>query len=349
MSRWLELCLSGYFQALGLTCGWSSNRLGRLLSSSFLLLVCFELCCQIRSYFNDDYPVPDYPVSIHFVRTVQSVNVGYRVLHAIMAFTAIFQCQRSRRILEQLPEVRMTPFVCRQLILEVGLSVYVIILGGYEAQISGYYLENLRYAYSSVAVRGRYLQMLLLVDRLDHQMKRLHDRISGTRAVALNYQALRLEYAHLAKLSRSLSQLYGLSLLLLNVLCLGDCLIVCNVYFMVDYFDTLPASWWIFAQAVYIILPTLVKLSTLCAACHRCAGKSKLLQAQLKDRPGHTRAARSQTEEFALQIMQDPIQFDVCGIYNLNLQTLAGMFFFILEALVIFLQFVSLLRPPALD
>lgn len=63
--------------------------------------------------------------------------------------------------------------------------------------------------------------------------------------------------------------------------------------------------------------------------------------------------------------MQDPIQFDVCGIYHLNLQTLAGvrlykpkktveilyyflyfqMFFFILEALVIFLQFVSLVGP----
>ncbi|KAH8342709.1 hypothetical protein KR084_003665, partial [Drosophila pseudotakahashii] len=72
---------------------------------------------------------------------------------------------------------------------------------------------------------------------------------------------------------------------------------------------------------------------------------SKHLQAQLKDRPGQTASERSQIEGFALQIMQDPIQFNVCGIYHLNLQTLAGMFFFILEALVIFLQFVSLVRP----
>lgn len=67
-----------------------------------------------------------------------------------------------------------------------------------------------------------------------------------------------------------------------------------------------------------------------------------------------------------MQIMQDPIEFEICGIYHLNLQTLAGVtyqhfsyqqdlsknnlnpkkvFFFMLEALVIFMQFVSLIKP----
>lgn len=36
-------------------------------------------------------------------------------------------------------------------------------------------------------------------------------------------------------------------------------------------------------------------------------------------------ATRNGTNEFALQIMQNPVQFDVCGIYNLNLNTLAGV------------------------
>lgn len=38
-----------------------------------------------------------------------------------------------------------------------------------------------------------------------------------------------------------------------------------------------------------------------------------------------TSIARKQTEDFSLQIMQNSVQFEVCGIYHLNLKTLSGV------------------------
>ncbi|KAH8287169.1 hypothetical protein KR054_003877 [Drosophila jambulina] len=348
MSLWLERCLTGYFQLMGLTCGWSGSRLGRLLGSSFLVLVLIERAGEVRTYFQREFSDDDGAASgtsFFFAKTVQSVNVGYKLVHALIAGMALVECKQSRRLLEQLPPVRTTSFMYRQLVLEILLNGYIIGLNVYMCRERLELLfECLRMVYSNQAVRARYLQMLLLVDRLDFQLEQLLQRMTE-KGRSVDYQSLRTDYAHLAKLTRSLSQLYGLSLLLLNVLCLGDCLIACNVYFMVVYLEVMPASWFIFGQAMYIVMPTLVKIWTLCAACQRCVGKAKYLQSQLKDRPGQTPAERSQIEEFVLQIMQDPIYFNVCGIYELNLQSLAGMFFFILEALVIFLQFVSLVGP----
>ncbi|XP_037726381.1 putative gustatory receptor 9a [Drosophila subpulchrella] len=341
MSLCLERCITGYFQLFGLVCGWSGTRLGRLLGSTFLVIILIELANEIVNYLKGALPNGE-PLSSYFVKTIQSVNVAYKMVHTWIVLTALFECQRVRRLLEQLPLVRDTSFIYRHFILELvvlGCGLTLILI---EYNVGGLYLESLKYAFSLQAVRARYLQMMLMVHRLDGQLEQLHRRVV-TRAT--DYKTLRYEYAHLAKLSRSLSRLYGLSLLQLNILCLGDCIIMCNVYFMVEYLKALPATWFVFAQTMYVVLPTLVKISTMCAACQRCVAKSKHLQEQLNDRPGQTTSDRSQIEGFALQIMQDPIQFDVCGIYHLNLQTLAGMFFFILEALVIFLQFVSLVRP----
>ncbi|XP_016954414.1 putative gustatory receptor 9a [Drosophila biarmipes] len=341
MSLWLERCTTGYFQLFGLACGWSGSRLGRLLGSTFLLIILIELANEIVNYFKGALPHGE-PLSTYFVKTIQTVNVAYKMVHSWIVLTALFECKRFRRLLEQLPLVRSTSFIYRHLVLELVLAGWGLNLILVEYNTGGLYLESLQFAFSLQAVRARYLQVTLMVDRLDGQLEQLHHRVV-TRAT--DYKTLRCEYAHLAKLSRSLSRLYGLSLLQLNILCLGDCIILCNVYFMVEYLKTMPGTWFVFAQTTYIVLPTLVKISTLCAACQRCVAKSKHLQEQLKDRPGQTSSDRSQIEGFALQVMQDPIQFDVCGIYHLNLQTLAGMFFFILEALVIFLQFVSLVRP----
>ncbi|XP_017073770.1 putative gustatory receptor 9a [Drosophila eugracilis] len=340
MSLWLERSITGYFQLFGLVCGWSGSRLGRLLGSSFLLVILIELATEIGGYFKDSIP-DDGPLASYFVKTIQGVNVAYKMVHAWIVIMALLQCRRNRCLLEQLPLVGSTSFAYRHLILELLLVGCALVLVFLDYSKGGEYLTTLQYSFSLQAVRARYLQMMLLVDRLDGQLEQLHHRvISGT----IDYKTLRSDYAQLAKLSRSLSNLFGLSLLLMNILCLGDWIIVCNVYFMVEYLEALPASWFIFCQAMFVVLPTLGKIWTMCAACHRCVAKSKHLQEQLKDRPGQTPLERSHIEGFALQIMQDPIQFDVCGIYHLNLQTLAGMFFFILEALVIFLQFVSFVR-----
>ncbi|EDX02903.1 putative gustatory receptor 9a [Drosophila yakuba] len=340
MSLWLEHFLTGYFQLCGLVCGWSGSRLGRLLGSTILVIILIELAGEIETYFTEETPeiksIPSY-----FAKVILGVNMAYKMIHAWIAFWALFECRRLRHLMDELPPVKATPFIYRHLILEITLFACNAFLVVSEYNIRGIYLENLRYAYSLQAVRARYLQMTLLVDRLDGQLEQLHHRvISGSS----DYKTLRLDYAHLAKVTRSLSHLFGLSLLLLNVLCLGDWIIVCNVYFMVAYLQVFPATIFIFGQTMFVVFPTLVKIWSICAASHRYVSKSKRLQQQLNDLPGQTPLERSQIEGFALQIMQDPIQIDICGIYHLNLQTLAGMFFFILEALVIFLQFVSLVR-----
>ncbi|EDV46201.1 putative gustatory receptor 9a [Drosophila erecta] len=340
MSLWLEHVLTGYFQLCGLVCGWSGSRLGRLLSSTVLVLILIELLGEIKAYFMEETP-DIQSVPLFFAKVIMAVNMAYKMIHACIAFLALFECRRFRNLQEQLPPVKDTAFIYKHLVLEIILFACNAFLVLSEYNIRGIYLENLRYAYSLQAVRARYLQMMVLVDRLDDQLEQLHHRvISG----CSDYKALRLDYAHLANVTRSLSHLFGLSLLLLNVLCMGDWIIVCNVYFMVAYLQVFPATLFIFSQTMFVVCPTLIKIWSICAACHRCVSKSKHLQHQLNDLPGQTPLERSQIEQFALQIMQDPIQIDVCGIYHLNLQTLAGMFFFILEALVIFLQFVSLVR-----
>lgn len=272
MSLWLERCLTGYFQLMGLVCGWSGSRLGRLLGSSFLLLIMIELTGQIRSYFKGDFlGDKNQGTSFFFATTVQGVNVGYKLVHALIVAMALVECQRSRRLLEQLPPVKTTSFIYRQLALEILQNIYAVGLSLCMSRDNlVIFFECLRLWYSNQAVRARYLQMLVLVDRVDCQLEQLLHRMSTG---LVDYQSLRADYAHLAKVTRSLSQLYGLSLLLLNVLCLGDCIIVCNVYFMVAHLKVMPASWFIVTQTMYIVMPTLVKIWTLCATCHRCVGK----------------------------------------------------------------------------
>ncbi|XP_017138640.1 putative gustatory receptor 9a [Drosophila miranda] len=336
----LDRCLGGYFQLLALRCSYSKRRAGRLLSNLYLMLVILDLVGQMRSYAHGQEPMVDR--MLFFPKAIQAVNVFYKLVHALIALFALIGCQRERRLLQQLPPTHATPAIYRQVALEVLMVVYALWISFFDSLNAGQFLENLRYVFSSQAVRARYLQMLLLVGRLQAQLEQLQRQLIDCSLD--DYQQLRSSYAHLARLCRSLSQLYGPSLLLLNVLVLGDCLIVCNVYFMVEHLEAVPATWLVLWQAVYIVVPTLVKIWTVCAACDRFVMGSKILRQQLSDRRGRTSEERSQIEEFVLQIMQDTLQFNVCGIYHLNLQTLASMFFFILEVLVIFLQFVSVIH-----
>ncbi|KAH8342286.1 hypothetical protein KR084_004162, partial [Drosophila pseudotakahashii] len=264
MSLWLERTLTGYFQLFGLACGWSGSRLGRLLGSSFLVIILIELATEIGWYFQGTLPFEH--LSKYFWKTIQGVNVTYKVVHTWIVLTALFQCQRLRRLQEQLPLVRATTFMYRHLILELWLVLCNLGL----LYMENWDKESMRYAFSLQAIRARYLEMMLLVDRLDGQLEQLHRRVVDG---STEYKTLRSEYAHLAKLSRSLSHLFGLSLLLLNILCLGDWIIVCNVYFMVQYLKAMPASWFTLAQTMYVVMPTLVKIWTMCAACHRCVAK----------------------------------------------------------------------------
>lgn len=269
MSLWLEHFLTGYFQLCGLVCGWSGSRLGRLLSSTFLVLILIELVGEIETYFTEENP-DNESVPAYFAKVIMGVNMAYKMIHAWIALSALFECRRFRYLLEELPPVKATSFIYRHLILEIILFACNAFLVLSEYTIRGIYLENLRYAYSLQAVRARYLQMMVLVDRLDGKLEQLHHRvISGSS----DYKTLRLDYAHLAKVTRSLSHLFGLSLLLLNVLCLGDWIIVCNVYFMVAYLQVLPATLFLFGQVMFVVCPTLIKIWSICAASHRCVSK----------------------------------------------------------------------------
>ncbi|SPP78045.1 putative gustatory receptor 9a [Drosophila guanche] len=337
---WLERCLGGYFQLLGLRCSYSNRRVGRLLSSLYLVLVIIDLLVQMRNYGRGEELMIDR--RLFFPKAIQAVNVFYKLVHALIALFALIGCRRERHLLQQLPPTHATAAVNRLVALELLLVVYALTIAITDAMRFGQFVENLRYIFSSQAVRARYLQMLLLVRRLQAQLEQLQRQLINCSLE--DYPQLRSAYAHLARLCRSLSQLYGPSLLLLNVLVLGDFLIVCNVYFMVGHLESVHATWLVFWQAVYVVVPTLVKIWTVCAACDRFVAGSKILQRQLSEKRGGTSQERSQIEEFSLQIMQDALQFNVCGIYHLNLQTLAAMFFFILEVLVIFLQFVTLIH-----
>ncbi|XP_068153105.1 putative gustatory receptor 9a [Drosophila tropicalis] len=199
-------------------------------------------------------------------------------------------------------------------------------------------LLALRQIISYQAIRSRYLQIVILIARLEVQLEeskwqRIHND---------DYQRSRSSYAHTVYLMQCLSQLYGPSVLLMNILCLGDCIVVCNVYIIVSNWGQSKFTWLLLLKSACAMLTTLLKISIVCLACHRCTAKSKLLRQQLNTRRCRTNFERSLIDDYILHIMQNPIQFDVFGIYQLNLMALTGMFLFMLEALVIFLQFVSL-------
>ncbi|EDW82480.2 uncharacterized protein Dwil_GK25832 [Drosophila willistoni] len=354
MSNTLERCLAIYFHLMGLSCSYKgkSHAWFRTLTTIYMCLMLIELIAQIWSYFqwiqwqlvdlstNQETEEPDDQHLRFYVNLVGSIDVTYKLIHILLILQSIVCRRQEQRLLDELPECKLSYNLCCQLILEVILACQICSLNFFGAILNDdpNFLLGLREILSYQAVRSRYLQIVILIARLEVQLEesvwhRIHDD---------DYERSRSSYTHTVYLMQCLSKLYGPSILLMNILCLGDCIVVCNVYIIISNWTESKLTWLLLLKSACAMLTTLLKISIICLACHRCTAKSKLLRQQLNARRCRTNFERSLIDDYILHIMQNPIEFDVFGMYQLNLMALTGMFLFLLEALVIFLQFVSL-------
>ncbi|TDG41305.1 hypothetical protein AWZ03_012267 [Drosophila navojoa] len=364
MGRRTELFLSGYFRLLALTCSAQKPAVQQLLSS-YLALVLGDMLRQVWRYFTLSWE-PSEGHSQHqkhfgtYAKIIDAMSLAYLLAHMLMLLQALLLRNRERRLLAQLPSVGGSMPTGFNLRLHVALECFIVACATTRAlfqTIKGQQLlPSLRELYTTQAVRARYLQMSLMVVRLDIKLLSLQHRLLHGHQCSLE---LRTNYAHILRLMRQLSRIYGLSVLLMNVLCMGDFIVVCYAYIILWRLTTVSISWLLLWQTVYVVLPTIIKIWTLCAVCDSCAQRSKqllvLINGAWRRQPSagsgsgngnaigsRSQIARKQTEDFSLQIMQNSVQFEVCGIYHLNLKTLSGMLFFIIDSLVIFLQFIGL-------
>ncbi|KAH8416900.1 hypothetical protein KR222_011691 [Zaprionus bogoriensis] len=345
MSAQLERFLIVYFRVLALSCGARKRSLQRLLSA-FLALVLVDLVVQVWCYSSGVWLTNVFQTRQHqqfrfYVRIIDVMNLAYLLTHISMVVQALLWRNRERRLLLLLPKTESDQINVRfHLTLECLVSGGALLVVTFSSMHELHLVTNLRYLYSTQAVRARYLQMALFVLRLDAQLVTLQQQLGQGRRSSIE---LRSRYAHLVRLSQQISQLFGFSIVLMNLLCIGDFIVVCYSYIVLWQFTDATLSWMLSWQAVYVVMPALVNVWTLCAACHKCANHEKRTRYRTRTTRNMV-AMRNEANEFALQIMQNPVQFDVCGIYTLNLNTLAGMCLFILQSLVIFLQFVELIK-----
>ncbi|XP_034490346.1 putative gustatory receptor 9a [Drosophila innubila] len=319
-----------------------------------------DMLLQMWKYFNSGWQMNDFQLRrqqyLAFVKILDAMNVAYLLTHMVMVVQALLWRNQERTLLSQLPPIGVGISLTNMrihLAVDCIITGSTLLMGVVNSIQAKQTIANMRYLYSTQAVRARCLQVALLVMRLDAQLLTLQAQLSNGRRCNLE---LRATYAHIVRLTRKISDLYGLSVLLMNMLCIGDFIMVCYAYIVLWEITDTNLSWLLIWQGFYVLLPTTMKIWILCAACHNCAKHSEQLQTLLRGscKENRTiygidlRASRDQTNEFALQIMQNPVHFDVCGIYHLNLKTLAGMFLFILESLVIFLQFVALVKQQSI-
>ncbi|ALC49370.1 Gr9a [Drosophila busckii] len=362
MSRRTERYLGVYFRLLALS-ACLEQRAGQSLLSAYLSLVLGDGLYQVYRYSQNSWQMNDFRLEHRmqlksYVKIIDAMNVAYLLTHLLMVSLALLWRHKERRLLAQLPALteRTRPLINTNLhlVMECLVSGSAVMLCVLQANTYGLLLSNLRYIYCTQAVRARYLQMALLVERLDAQLLQLQQQLAAANEQQQQqrcWRQLRCKYAHIVKVSRQLSQLYGPALLWMNALCIGDFIVVCYVIIVLRELTEIDFSWLMLWQSIYVMLPTLMKIWTLCSTCNSCVRRTQRLLWQVNNasylataRPGVVINAhlRSLCFDFTLQIMQSPLEFNICSIYQLNLQTLAGMFIFIVESLVIFLQFVAL-------
>ncbi|EDV99809.1 GH12204 [Drosophila grimshawi] len=339
--------LSVYFRGLALSCSAQKRSVQRRLTA-YLALVLGEMLLQSWRYFRNDWHINDLKEQQQeryqfnaFAKIIDVMNVAYLVAHMLMVSQTLLLRNRERRLLAELPPVRHAGALINvrlHVALEctvTGTALALVIVNSVQGQRIQL-LTNLRNLLTTQAVRARYLQVTLLVVRLDTLLLKLQQQVANGRRTDLE---LRASYAHIVQLARRLSHLYGFSVLMMNILCIGDFIVVFYAYIILWQLDATKVTWLLIWQTFNVMLPTVTKIWILCAVCHNSIQRSQQLLRQITSR---RTATRNQVDEFSLQIMQNTVQFAVCGIYQLNLKTMAGMFLFIIETMVIFLQFVQL-------
>lgn len=290
MGRRTELLLSGYFRLLALTCSAQKPAAQRLLSS-YLALVMGDMCRQVWRYFAHSWELSEVynQRQKHFgtyAKIIDAMSLAYLLAHMLMVLQALLLRNRERRLLAQLPSVGGPNSTGFNLRLHVALECFIVACATnralFQTIMGQQLLPSLRELYTTQAVRARYLQMSLMVVRLDMKLLSLQQQLLHGHRCSLE---LRTHYAHILRLMRQLSRIYGLSVLLMNVLCMGDFIVVCYAYIILWRLTNVNIGWLLLWQTVYVVLPTIIKIWTLCAVCDSCAQRVSVSIVHLPSEP----------------------------------------------------------------
>lgn len=281
MSERTERFLIVYFRALALSCSAPKRAVQRLLTV-YLALVLGDMTVQLWRYCDASFLPTN--IQLHhrqqlrlYMRSINIMKAAYLMMHLLIVAQALVCRNRERRLLAVLPQSLPAGSqinVRFHLTLEGIIGSCLLLLSITSLPQLGHLITNLRYLFNTQAVRARYLQMALFVLRLDVQLQQLQQALEQAGTGARGSQVeLRSRYAHLVRLSAHISQFFGFSILLMNLLCIGDFIVVCYSYIVLWQFSDITLSWMLLCQTVYVLIPALVNIWTLCAACHKCANR----------------------------------------------------------------------------
>lgn len=281
MSERTERFLIVYFRALALSCSAPKRAVQRLLTV-YLALVLGDMMVQLWRYCDASFLPTN--IQLHYrqqlrlyMRSINIMKAAYLMMHLLIVAQALVWRNRERRLLAVLPQSLPAGSqinVRFHLTLEGIIGSCLLLLSITSLPQLGHLITNLRYLFNTQAVRARYLQMALFVLRLDVQLQQLQQQLQQAGTGARGSQVeLRSRYAHLVRLSAHISRFFGFSILLMNLLCIGDFIVVCYSYIVLWQFSDITLSWMLLCQTVYVLIPALVNIWTLCAACHKCANR----------------------------------------------------------------------------
>lgn len=285
MSERTERFLIVYFRALALSCSAPKRAVQRLLTF-YLALVLGDMAVQLWRYCDAAWISNNIQLYHRqqlrlYMRSINIMKVAYLMMHLLIVAQALLWRNWERRLLALLPQSLPAGSqinVRFHLTLDGVISSFVLLMSISSVAQLGHMISNLRYLFNTQAVRARYLQMALFVLRLDAQLQQLQLELEqagpgGAGGGRGSQVELRSRYAHLVRLSAHISRFFGFSILLMNLLCIGDFILVCYSYIVLWQFSDTTLSWMLLCQTVYVLIPALVKIWTLCVACHKCANR----------------------------------------------------------------------------
>lgn len=285
MSERTERFFIVYFRALALSCSAPKRAVQRLLTF-YLALVLGDMAVQLWRYcdaawISNNIQLYQRQQLRLYMRSINIMKVAYLMMHLLIVAQALLWRNWERRLLALLPQSLPAGSqinVRFHLTLDGVISSCVLLMSISSVAQLGHMISNLRYLFNTQAVRARYLQMALFVLRLDAQLQQLQLELEqagpgGAGGGRGSQVELRSRYAHLVRLSAHISRFFGFSILLMNLLCIGDFILVCYSYIVLWQFSDTTLSWMLLCQTVYVLIPALVKIWTLCVACHKCANR----------------------------------------------------------------------------
>ncbi|KAM8718955.1 hypothetical protein ACLKA7_011629 [Drosophila subpalustris] len=251
MSRRTLRFLKVYFRVLAISCS-AQKRASQGLLSAYLALVLGDMLLQMWKYFDSGWQMNDFQLRrqqyLAFVKILDAMNVAYLLAHMVMVVQALLWRNQERILLSQLPPIGVGISLTSMrihLAVDCTITGSALLLGVVNSIPANQMIANMRYLYSTQAVRARCLQVAILVLRVDSQLVTLQTQMSNGRRCNLE---LRSTYSHIVRLARKISDLYGLSVLLMNMLCIGDFIMVCYAYIVLWEITDSNLSWLLLWQ-----------------------------------------------------------------------------------------------------